>query len=256
MQLLYKNTKIYFSSKGSGKPLVLLHGFLESSKIWESYISELQKTRQVIVIDLPGHGQSGIIGKVHSMEVMADVVKTVLQHLRIEKAALVGHSMGGYVSLAFCELYPEMISSLVLMNSTPEEDSEERKLNRERSVKLVQRNKEAYIKMAISNLLSPENYKKFETDLKKIQEEAFRFSAEGIISALEGMKIRTSRIETLKKYSRQKFIIAGRKDPVLEFNSLLNIALQINCEVKILPDGHLSYLENYGEILQMMHFID
>ncbi|UJH89983.1 alpha/beta fold hydrolase [Antarcticibacterium sp. 1MA-6-2] len=87
MLLEFKNTQIFFTSKGAGKPLVLLHGFLESSSIWEPYIEDLSQVRQVICIDLPGHGHSGTIGSIHSMELMADVVKAVLEHLKISKAS-------------------------------------------------------------------------------------------------------------------------------------------------------------------------
>src|SRR5690606_4982303 len=127
--------------KGTGNPLVLLHGFLESSKIWEPFIPGLSVKRQVICIDLPGHGRSGLLGEVHSMELMADVVKAVLDHLEINSATLLGHSMGGYVSLAFCEKFPNSAAGVVLMNSTPQEDSAEKKLNRDRSVSVVKRNK-------------------------------------------------------------------------------------------------------------------
>lgn len=256
MKLNYKNTEIFYSAKGIGNPIVFLHGFLESSKIWNPFAAELSGKRQVICIDLPGHGQSGVIEEVHTMELMADTVYEVLVHLGITKASFVGHSMGGYVCLSFCEKHPEIINSLVLMNSTPEEDSEEKKENRERAVGLVGRNKPAYVKMAISNLLTPENNEKFKNELEELKAEAMKFSEEGISAALKGMKIRTTKIKALKNHSGQKIMIAGKKDPVLNYNSLKNISLQCNVQFKSLPDGHLSYLENSGKVCQMMHFID
>ncbi|MFO7719364.1 MAG: alpha/beta fold hydrolase, partial [Gillisia sp.] len=106
MILNYENTPIFYSTKGTGNPLVFLHGFLESTKIWEPFIEKLSAKRQVICIDLPGHGKSGNISDIHTMELMADAVHAVLKHLRIEQVSLVGHSMGGYVSLAFLEKFP------------------------------------------------------------------------------------------------------------------------------------------------------
>lgn len=256
MKLNYKNTEIFYSTKGIGNPIVFLHGFLESSEIWKPFVAELSKNRQVIIIDLPGHGQSGVIEEVHTMELMANTVYEVLQYLDITKASFIGHSMGGYVSLSFCEKHPEMINSLVLMNSTPEEDSEEKKENRERAVDLVRRNKPAYIKMAISNLLTPENNKKFKNETEKLKAEAMQFPEKGITAALQGMKIRTDKIEALKNFSGRKIIIAGKNDPVLEYNSLKNISLTCKTELKTLPDGHLSYLENFQEVSQTMYFID
>ena len=123
---------------------MLLHGFLETSKIWEPFINQLSLRRQVICIDLPGHGKTGIFGDVHTMELMADVVNAVLTELNISRATILGHSMGGYVSLAFAEKYPEKISGIVLLNSTPEADSEEKRINRDKAARLVSKNKMAY----------------------------------------------------------------------------------------------------------------
>jgi pimeloyl-ACP methyl ester carboxylesterase len=98
MILNYNNTKIYYDTKGTGNPLVLLHGFLESSKIWKPFIPSLAAKRQVVTIDLPGHGKSGNLGSIHSMEEIATcIVNTVLKKLKISRATLAGHSMGGYV---------------------------------------------------------------------------------------------------------------------------------------------------------------
>ncbi len=256
MKLIFKNTEIFYSAKGIGNPIVFLHGFLESSKIWDPYVAELSQNRKVICIDLPGHGQSGVIDDVHTMELMADVIRRVMEHLEINSAGFVGHSMGGYVCLSFCERYPEMVRSLVLMNSTPEEDSEERKQNRDRAVDLIRRNKQAYVKMAISNLLTPENNQKFGKEIRKIKDEALKFPIEGIIAALKGMKIRTDKMEVLKDFEGYKLIIAGEKDPVLDYTILKIKAVHCETEIKSLPDGHLSYLENFQEVQQMMHFID
>lgn len=256
MKLKYKNAEIFYSVKGTGNPLVLLHGFLESSKIWDPLVSELSEKRQVVTIDLPGHGLSEVISEFHSMELMADVVHELIKELEIETATICGHSMGGYVALAFCERFPEKTKSLVLMNSTPEEDSAERKINRDRAADLVQRNKKAFVSMAISNLLTAENNLKFKTEVDQIKAEAQKFPTEGIVAALKGMKIRTSKLETLKSFDGYKLIISGEDDPVLDHEALETVAYKSNTVFKNLSGGHLSYLENFQEISQMMHFID
>ena len=117
-QIQFKNTQISFSDTGKGTVIVLLHGFLENKKMWDFYISEFAKKNRVIAIDLLGHGESECLGYVHSMEDHADAVQAVLSDLRIRKAIFIGHSMGGYVALAFAELYPDNTKGLVLLNST------------------------------------------------------------------------------------------------------------------------------------------
>lgn len=124
--ILYKNTKISFTDSGEGNSIVLLHGFLENKKMWTEYVELFSKKYRVITIDLLGHGESDSLGYVHEMEENANAVNEVLENLKIEKAIILGHSMGGYVALAFAELYPQKIQKLVLLNSTSKEDSAEK----------------------------------------------------------------------------------------------------------------------------------
>jgi len=253
---MYKNTSLFYSSKGNGNPLVLLHGFLESSSIWDPFIDELSEKRQVITIDLPGHGRSGNISETHSMELMADAVHEVVHQLQIKQVTLIGHSMRGYVSLAFCQKFPIMTKGLVLLNSTPEADSEERRKSRDRSIKIVRKSKNAYISMAISNLLSEKNRDLFPKELEKLKMDALGFSEDGIIAALKGMKIRTDKISTLRFYKGPKYIIAGINDPVLNFHDAEIVANTTNSIFIPLKGGHLSFIENKNEIKKLMHFID
>jgi len=254
--LNYRNTQLHYTIKGIGNPIVLLHGFLESSNIWNFFIPSLSEKRQVICIDLPGHGKSGNLEEVHTMELMAGAVHHVLTHLEIEKATLVGHSMGGYVSLAFSEKFPIMTSGLALINSSPDEDSEERKATRDRAASLVKRNKTAFVNMAISNLLSQENSLKFRSEIEELKKEALTFSTEGIVAALKGMKIRTNKLEVLKSLESQKFIVAGKDDPIMDYNRIENVAKTCNCKLISLNDGHLSYIENRLALQNFMYFID
>ena len=159
-QILHKNTKISYSDTGKGTAIVLLHGFLENQKMWDFHIAEFAKKYRVITIDLLGHGETECLGYVHTMEDNADVVQAVLSELRIRKAIFVGHSMGGYVALAFAELYPETVKGLVLLNSTSRADSEERKINRSRAIKAVKQSFVNFISLSIANLFSESNQRK------------------------------------------------------------------------------------------------
>lgn len=256
MIIEYLSTSVFYTTAGSGNPIVFLHGFLETSKIWKPFLNELSSNRQVILIDLPGHGQTGNFGEVHTMELMAEVVNVVLDHLNIPNVTIIGHSMGGYVSLAFAENYADKISGIVLMNSTPEADTEERKIIRDRAAKLVTRNKNAYIKMAINNLVQPGNDIKFKNEIGELLEEASKLSKEGIIAALLDMKIRTDKINVLRQLTSFKIMILGNEDPILPLKSAKNAAFLSNCPIITIKGGHLSYLENYSRVRKIVHFID
>ena len=121
--------------------VVLLHGYLESMFVWDDFVPLLYKRVRVVTLDLPGHGISEIKGDCHTMEYLADVVYDALQRLGIARCTLVGHSMGGYVALAFCERHAQMLDGLVLFSSTPNADTEEKKENRRREIVLIRAGK-------------------------------------------------------------------------------------------------------------------
>ena len=123
----FKGAKIHFTDTRKGRCIVLLHGFLESMEIWNEYVKLLSKRYRVICIDLPGHGKSENIGYVHTMELMADCVKEVLYSLQITKCVMIGHSMGGYVTLAFAEKHERNLRGFALFHSHAAPDSEEKK---------------------------------------------------------------------------------------------------------------------------------
>ncbi|MGA9588835.1 MAG: alpha/beta hydrolase [Salegentibacter sp.] len=252
----YKNAKINFTSEGKGRPLVLLHGFLESLEIWKDFVPELARERQVICIDLPGHGKSGCFGKIHTMQEMAGAVHRVLKELKLNKVSLAGHSMGGYVSLEFLAKFPTMTRAVVLVNSTPASDSAEKKENRDRATVLVQKNKKAYVKMAISNLVSPADKEIFKKEVEELKTRAITTSAEGIAAALQGMKVREDHTQLLKEFSGYKKILTGKEDPVMEYEIIKILAETNNIALETASGGHLSYIEDQTLLRKLLHFID
>ncbi|MEH0008178.1 MAG: alpha/beta fold hydrolase [Flavobacteriales bacterium] len=112
------NSPLAYQVAGKGKPLVLLHGFLENRHIWDKWAAQLgQKGVKCLLIDLPGHGESPVLRHTHSMEFMADAVIAVTRGLDQPNFSIVGHSMGGYVALALAQKYPEVPDALILLNS-------------------------------------------------------------------------------------------------------------------------------------------
>lgn len=257
MILEHKGINVFYKDEGSGEVIVLLHGFLENSNMWSAFLPELTKKNRVVCIDLLGHGQTGCLGYIHSMELMANAVKAVLSHLKIKQSTFIGHSMGGYVALAFAEKYPDAISGLCLMNSTAEEDSKEKKENRDRAIIAVKQNHKTFIRIAINNLFRPKNRSLFSEEIKHIVNEALQTPLQGIIAALEGMKIRANRETVLSTKSFKAKMIISKKDPVLDYNTLILQAKKANIKVVELPDGHMSYIENKDEFLHItMRFIE
>ncbi|MBS7232811.1 alpha/beta hydrolase [Flavobacterium psychroterrae] len=246
--ILYKNTKISFTDSGKGTAIVLLHGFLENKKMWKEYVDLFSENYRVITIDLLGHGESDCLGYVHSMEDNANAVHEVLDHLKIEKAIILGHSMGGYVGLAFAELFPKKINKLVLLNSSSKADSHDKKINRNRAIKAVKQNYVNFVSLAIANLFSENNRTRLEDEIEKVKIQALKTPLQGIVASLEGMKIRKDRESLLKQDLFPVLLVLGKKDPVLNYDE--NTAQIENTTVKLVSfdDGHMSQIENKEEL--------
>ncbi|WP_372746733.1 alpha/beta fold hydrolase [Lutibacter sp.] len=249
MTILYKNTSIHFTSTGNGSAVVLLHGFLENLTMWNGIVSELTKKNRVICIDLLGHGQSESHGYIHTMEEQAKMVKTVLDFLKLRKYSIVGHSMGGYIALAFAKLFPKNIKGICLMNSTALPDTDEKKLNRDRGIAAVKQNHKTFVRIAIPMLFSEKNRAIFTSEINTVTNEALKLSPQGIIAALEGMKIREDLTSIYKNATYPIKMIIGKEDPALDYNSLIKQTKNTNVKVVEFPDGHMSHIENREDLI-------
>jgi len=248
----YKNTKISYTDSGKGTAIVLLHGFLENSTMWNFFIAELSQKYRVIAIDLLGHGQSECLGYVHSMEDQADMVHEILSELRIRKAIFAGHSMGGYVALAYAELYPENVKGLALVNSTSRADSDERKCNRDRAIKAVKKDYASFVRLSIANLFSENNRERLFAEIENVKTEALKTPLQGIVAALEGMKIRKDREVLLHFGTYPILLVLGKKDPVLNYEENAEQAQHAKVQLVTFPDGHMSLIENREDLLKAL----
>jgi len=242
---LHKKKNIHYENEGSGEVVVLIHGFLENLSMWDEIADELSKTHQVIRIDLPGFGKSDCIEEIHSMELFAACVHQVLLELKIDKFSLVGHSMGGYVSLALLEMCSDEIDHICLFHSTAKADSEQKKKDRNRAIKTVQDKQNVYLKTAIP-FLFPEQFQKSCTlQIQKMIEEGMRLHPNGISAALKGMQQRKNTNQILKDFSAKTTYIAGTLDPLLNVDTLRQESLNNGaCFLEIEQAGHMSHWEN------------
>ena len=241
----YHGRKIHFATKGSGHAIVLLHGFTESMHIWDEFAARLSESFKVVRIDLPGHGLSESIAEVHSMDDMADCLKEILDFISIKQFALIGHSMGGYVSLAFAEKYPEMIKGLGLFHSTAFADSNETRENRRRTNEFIQKNHFHFLCDFIPSLFTAENRVKYKTEIATLVAEAKKMSAQGVIASNSGMASRPDRTHVLKSLKVPVMFIAGKQDIRIPFDKVLEqIAMPDDCVALLMGDvAHMGYIE-------------
>ncbi|WP_353118914.1 alpha/beta hydrolase [Myroides odoratus] len=251
--LLYKNIQINYYDSGKGHALIFLHGFLENATMWRDYLTYFSTKHRVISIDLLGHGDTGCIGYIHSMEDMADAVHAVITHLKLKRVTLIGHSMGGYVSLAFAELYPDYVKNIILINSTARADSPERVQNRDRAIELIKKNAPMFITMAINNLFADAIRPLHEAEISHTREEALKTSTQGVIAALEGMKTRIDREVLLHFAPYPIAFILGQDDPVMPYQDTLDQTLGTKVKVTTLKGGHMLHIEQKEELKQTLN---
>jgi pimeloyl-ACP methyl ester carboxylesterase len=245
---LYKNISIAYQDSGKGNTIVFLHGFLENQTMWQRSLENFKTTHRCITIDLFGHGQTSSLGYIHTMEHQADMVLKLIELLNISKFSLVGHSMGGYIALSILEKKPKLVHQLVLLNSSPLADDDERQLNRERAILAVKQNHKVFVSLAVGNLFSENSQSKLSETIESIKQEALGTPQQGIIAALSGMKIRKDRSFLLEKHQSKILMILGKKDPVLNHETHLNLAMQYNINCVSLSEGHMSWVEDFEEM--------
>ena len=226
-----------------------MHGFLGSGKLFNSLANSISQHAQVIVPDLPGHGYSGNLGYIHEMEFMADCIHALCRELQLEKVFLLGHSMGGYVALAFAERFPENFDGIGLLNSIPFADSEEKKLERSRAIMTLKSNHNVFLHETVVRLFSGEHLRTNKKHIKVAEQVARKTSQRGMIAALEGMKSRKDRTEVIKKNSSRVFMIQGKNDRVFSTEAKKKISLIIKKAhyFELEKSGHMSFLEESEE---------
>lgn len=247
-----KNYNLRYRDQGKGKTVLLLHGYLESLETFETFANDLSKLARVITIDLPGHGSSELKVKSCSVENMDEAVNELVTHLQVEKINLIGHSMGGYVALAFADKYKEKLDSFCLFHSSPNADTEEKKANRKREIELINQNKKEIIcKTSIPNTFSNNNLDKFATEIEQITKIACKTSDKGIIVALEAMMNRPDRNHVLKALDIPKVSIMGQEDNFIPLSVAKEIAKANDLNPFILENsGHMGFIEQRQESLR------
>ena len=234
-----------YEISGNGKEnLVLLHGFMENILIWEDLEDYLSKKFRLIKIDLPGHGRSDIYGEVHTMELMAEKVKDVTDKLKLDKFHLLGHSMGGYTSLAFAEKFPEVLKSLTLFFSTYYPDDEEKKEQRRKSFRIITENFKTYVGAGIPNLFNPNEKDILEGKIELAKEIAFSTKPEGALACVKGMIERTDKKAVLENLDAKILVFAGKHDNAVKTDIMIkNLPDKTNIKSYVLDCGHNGQLE-------------
>lgn len=253
MKISYKNTEIYYDIEGKGEPLVLLHGFLHSSKMWNDYAAIWKKSFQVVRIDLPGHGKSGIVENV-SISEMAQIVQLICLQEKIIKPTIIGHSMGGYTGLAFIEQFPKSINKLILLNSSANADSPEVVKKRNLWLKIIDKHPAMFVRSVTEFLYSKKNLIKLKDIVEEDIQDSKSIGYDGYIEAIKAMRDRPSKIEVLKS-NHDISLVAGVFDKVIEkevSQEQINM-LELGKGVFLEKAAHMGFVEDKEKCFEVLN---
>jgi pimeloyl-ACP methyl ester carboxylesterase len=244
---------LYYNFFGKGETLVFLHGFLESSEIWNNLINKLKDNYQVITIDLPGHGKSESLHDINTIDYMAEEVISVLDELNIDRATFIGHSMGGYVVAAIADLYANRVDNIVLINSTTLPDDDAKKTQRLKACETAKKNLNGLVNLSIPNLFAKHHREKYKEEIEFVKNIALKTPVEGVCSALKGMRERPNRSSILYDFKGGIYIIVGMNDETVNPELFLTLIPETpNVHVYKFDGGHMAYIEHFDDVLNIL----
>lgn len=217
MRITVDDATIDVASGGNGDAILLVHGFPFGKEIWNAQAAQLEKRALVIRPDLRGFGSSSVPPGPYLMETFAGDLAAVLDAMHVERAAIVGHSMGGYAAMSFARMYAERVSKLVLVCSRLENDSQEIADDREKIAREIEADADAAIFKSpyFTGLFSPRTLEKRENTVGFAREIAQRNTATGLAAAMRGMAQRVDSRDIAGDLTFPVLVVAGQDDALL-----------------------------------------
>lgn len=259
MYIFYKNSKVAYQKNGQGTALILLHGFCEDSTMWADFVPLLSKKCSILTIDLSGFGDSDLL-EIGNIDNMAAAVFAVLEHEKIDKCILIGHSMGGYVGLAFAKKHSNRLLGLGLFHSHPYKDSTVKIANRLKTIRFIERHGIApFAGQFVRNLFPPTFIQNNKPFVEELIHKTSMHHSDAVVAASYAMIDRVDQSEVLTNLSCPALFIVGTEDKTITIDQRLGqLSLPPITSLHILDGiGHMGMFEAPVETLEIIvDFID
>lgn len=234
---------LYYTDEGSGTPLVFIHGYCESLTIWSDFIKPFVDKYRVICVDLPGFGKSPLPKDEFSIAGIATIVWSFLDAMKIERCFVIGHSLGGYVSLELANQQPDRFLGFCLFHSTAYPDDETKKMNRTKVMEFVAKNgTPAFVQTLIPSLFENPQHQMVD----KILREANEINPATIISYARAMRDRNDLTHVYSTFPQPVLFIGGLKDGVISPESITRQAKLASNKKVVMLDAvaHMGMMES------------
>jgi pimeloyl-ACP methyl ester carboxylesterase len=249
-------SEISFAATGTGRPLILIHGFPMNHLVWTDFAAGLSEKFTVYTPDLPGFGQSKSLSLPFSLDDVATQMLGWIRAENIQHPVVIGHSLGGYVTLAMAARQPELFAGIGLFHSTAYADSAEKKESRTKSVEFIQKNGAAAF---TSNFIEPLFATKGHPGIARVREIAVQSKQDTVIGYTQAMRDRPDRTDVIRKFPNPILFLAGEKDQAIPAASVQEQAKLCHAaEIHLLKDvAHMGMLEQPGEtIARISSFVE
>ncbi|MBN3581577.1 alpha/beta hydrolase [Algoriphagus aestuarii] len=246
-------SSIQFFEKGQGPALILIHGFCETAAMWEDFADALSSEFRVICPDLPGVGQSLIDSETLSMEEIAVILESWLEEKQILYPIVIGHSLGGYVTLALAELMGQKLKGIGLFHSTAFSDSQEKKEMRDRTVTfLVKHGVEKFVTSFVPPLFPEARREELDEEIQKAIDQAKDCSLQGLIALTRAMRDRKDRFDVLADFQGPKLMIAGELDTAVPLEASKKHQEIVTTYLELPGTGHMGMVEQKAETIAIL----
>jgi pimeloyl-ACP methyl ester carboxylesterase len=246
-KILFRGCELVYEIRGEGTAVMLVHGFTEDRRIWDPLLPGIENKYQWIIPDIPGSGDSAYDGSLNQIMDFAEFIGAVLKNENLKKLVLIGHSMGGYMSLAFAEKYPEKIHALGLFHSGSYPDSEEKKESRDKNIRFIKNHDPAlFVEQSIPGLFSESFKAEHPEEISKLTDRYANFKRESLVQYLEAMKNRPATTDVLKSITKPVLFIIGEEDKAIPIKDSLELChLPRISYIHILTrTAHMGMIEN------------
>lgn len=249
----------HYKKMGSGIPVMLVPGFGEDASIWDAQTKVLENDCTLLIPDLRGTGKASSSSLPASIEAMAADLLSILDAEKIQACILLGHSMGGYITLAFAEMYPERLLAFGLIHSTTYADTEEKKEMRRKAIAFINTHESAaFLKTSTPNLFSESFQREHASIIANLIEKSSTLQPSVFIAHYQAIMARPDRTHVLAESKVPVLMVIGKEDKAVNpADAQAQSKLNPLCTAVILDTGHMSMLEAPEELnLQIMSFID
>ncbi len=259
-RILFRGELLEFEIRGTGLPVILLHGFTEDRHIWDPLLKGLEHKYQWILPDLPGSGQSAFNKSILEIKDFANCIHAIAESEKINQLVLIGHSMGGYISLAFAEKYPEKMLGLGLFHSSSYPDSDEKKEARDQNILFIQQHGAAlFVEQGIPGLFSDSFKANHPEEIQQLVTRYANFNPKALVLYLKAMKHRPATTDVLKTISKPVLFIIGEEDKAVPLkDALQQCHLPRISYIHILTStAHMGMIENTSLCNSLIdHFLE